>query len=113
MTEVAEVTKENFGDLTAQGTVLIDVWGPQCVPCVALTPHVERLAEERPDLQVAKLEAPKNRRLCIDMKIMGMPAFLLFRDGAEVARLSDPELTPEALTDWLDTTLETLNPEGG
>jgi hypothetical protein len=42
-----------------------------------------------------------------------MPAFLLFRDGAEVARLSDPELTPEALTSWLDTTLETLNPEGG
>ncbi len=113
MTAVAEVTKENFGDLIARGTVLVDVWGPQCVPCVALTPHVERLAEERPDLQVAKLEAPKNRRLCIDMKIMGMPAFLLFRDGAEVARLSDPELTPEALTDWLDTTLETLNPEGG
>ncbi len=113
MTAVAEVTKENFGDLIAQGTVLVDVWGPECVPCVALTPHVERLAEERPDLQVAKLEAPKNRRLCIDMKIMGMPAFLLFRDGAEVARLSDPELTPEALTDWLDTTLETLNPEGG
>jgi len=110
---VAEVTKENFGDLIAQGTVLVDVWGPECVPCVALTPHVERLAEERPELQVAKLEAPKNRRLCIDMKIMGMPAFLLFRDGAEVARLSDPELTPEALTEWLDTTLETLNPEGG
>ncbi len=113
MTAVAEVTKENFGDLIAQGTVLVDVWGPQCVPCVALTPHVERLAEERPDLRVAKLEAPKNRRLCIDMKIMGMPAFLLFRDGAEVARLSDPELTPDALINWLDTTLETLNPEGG
>jgi len=113
VTAVAEVTKENFGDLIARGTVLVDVWGPECVPCVALTPHVERLAEDRPDLKVAKLEAPKNRRLCIDMKIMGMPAFLLFRDGAEVARLSDPELTPDALLEWLDTTLETLNPEGG
>jgi len=113
MTTVTEVTKDTFEDLTAEGTVLIDVWGPACVPCVALTPHVERLAEERPDLHVLKLEAPKNRRLCIDMKVMGMPAFLLFRDGAEVARLSDPELTPEALTSWLDTTLETLNPEGG
>jgi len=113
VTTVTEVTKDNFAGLTAEGTVLIDVWGPECVPCVALTPHVERLAEERPDLHVLKLEAPKNRRLCIDMKVMGMPAFLLFRDGAEVARLSDPELTPEALNGWLDTTLQTLNPEGG
>ncbi len=113
MTTVAEATKENFADLTSEGTVLVDVWGPACIPCVALTPHVERLAEERPDLRVLKLEAPKNRRLCIDMKVMGMPAFLLFRDGAEVARLSDPELTPDALMSWLDTTLESLNPEGG
>lgn len=113
MTAVAEVTKENFHDLTGDGTVLVDVWGPECVPCVALTPHVERLASERPELRVVKLEAPKNRRLCIDMKVMGMPSFLLFRDGAEVARLSDPELTPDALIAWLDTTLETLNPEGG
>jgi len=113
VTAVAEATKENFSDLIAEGTVLVDVWGPECVPCVALTPHVERLATERPDLRVAKLEAPKNRRLCIDMKIMGMPAFVLFRDGAEVARLSDPELTPDALVAWLDTTLESLTPEGG
>ncbi len=113
MSTVAEATKENFGELTAEGVVLIDVWGPQCVPCVALTPHVERLAEQRPDLKVLKLEAPKNRRLCIDMQVMGMPAFLLFRDGTEVARLSDPELTPDALTAWLDTTLEALTPEGG
>jgi thiol-disulfide isomerase/thioredoxin len=113
MTAVAEATRDNFSELIADGTVLVDVWGPECVPCVALTPHVERLAEERPDLKVAKLEAPKNRRLCIDMKVMGMPAFLLFRDGAEVARLSDPDLTPDALIAWLDTTLETLDPEGG
>ena len=113
MSTVTEVDKENFAELTADGTVLIDVWGPACVPCVALTPHVERLAEERPDIKVLKLEAPKNRRLCIDMKIMGMPAFLLFRDGAEVDRLSDPQLTPEALNAWLDTKLDKPNPEGG
>ncbi|MGI9022520.1 MAG: thioredoxin family protein, partial [Acidimicrobiales bacterium] len=55
VTAVAEATKENFSDLIAEGTVLVDVWGPECVPCVALTPHVERLATERPDLRVAKL----------------------------------------------------------
>jgi len=109
VSDVAEVTKENFADLVAEGTVLIDVWGPACIPCVALSPHVDRLAEERPDLKVAKLEAPKNRRLCIDMKVMGMPTFLLFKGGAEVARLSDPELSPSGLTTWLDAQLAELS----
>ncbi|MFN2607623.1 MAG: thioredoxin family protein [Acidimicrobiales bacterium] len=109
MPAVAEVTKENFPELVADGTVLIDVWGPECIPCVALSPHVDRLADERPDLTVAKLEAPKNRRLCIDLRVMGMPTFLLFRGGSEVARLSDPELSPAGLTAWLDDTLAGLS----
>jgi thioredoxin-like negative regulator of GroEL len=102
---VTEATKDNFHDLIADGTVLVDVWGPQCVPCVALAPHVERLAEERPDVSVVKLEAPKARRICIDLKVMTMPAFLLFREGEEVARVSDPNLSPEKLNEWLDETL--------
>ena len=50
---VTEVTKENFAEQTGEGTVLIDVWGPQCAPCVALNPHVEGIAESRPELPPA------------------------------------------------------------
>jgi thioredoxin-like negative regulator of GroEL len=102
---VTEVTKENFAEQTREGTVLIDVWGPQCAPCVALNPHVEGIAESRPELRVLKLEAPKNRRLCMDLRLMGLPVFLLFRDGEEVSRLSDPDLTPARLDAWLEETL--------
>jgi thioredoxin 1 len=99
---IAEATRDNFRDLVATGTVLVDVWGPDCRPCLALLPHVEALAEKfAGDLQVVKLEAPKARRLCMELQIMGMPAFLLFRDGAEVARLSDPALTPLRLNQWV------------
>jgi thioredoxin-like negative regulator of GroEL len=106
VTGVAEATKDNFQDLIAEGTVLVDVWGPQCVPCVALAPHVEQLADDRPDISVVKLEAPKARRVCIDLKVMTMPTFLLFRDGEEVARISDPNLSPDKLREWLGETLE-------
>lgn len=100
---IVEATRENFKDLVAQGTVLVDVWGPDCRPCLALLPHVEALAEKYAgEVQVIKLEAPKARRLCMELSIMGMPAFLLFRDGTEVARLSDPALTPLRLNQWMD-----------
>ncbi|MEJ7845019.1 MAG: thioredoxin family protein [Acidimicrobiales bacterium] len=111
MAAVADATTENFRDLVAEGTVLVDVWGPDCAPCVALGPHVEAIAEERPDVRVLKLEAPTARRLCMELKIMGMPAFLLFRDGEEVARLHDPQLSPDKLRAWLDDTLDTDDPQ--
>lgn len=108
MGDITEATKENFRDLVSQGTTMVDVWGSQCQPCLALNPHVARIAEENPDLNVVKLEAPKARRLCIELKVMGMPAFLLFRNGEEVGRISDPNLSPQKLRGWLEETLPGL-----
>lgn len=100
---IVEATRESFRDLVAEGTVLVDVWGPDCRPCLALLPTVEALAERyRGWLQVVKLEAPRARRLCMELSIMAMPAFLLFRDGVEVARLANPALTPLLLNQWVD-----------
>jgi len=107
---IVEATRDNFRELVAQGTVLVDVWGPDCRPCLALFPHVEALAEKYAgEIQVVKLEAPKARRLCMELSIMGMPAFLLFRDGAEVARLSDPALTPLRLHQWVEQQREEVS----
>jgi len=100
---IADATKESFRDLVAGGQVLVDVWGPDCQPCLALLPHIEKLAEDRAaTLKVVKLEAPKARRLCMELRVMGLPAFLLFRDGEEVARINGPQVSANALTAWLD-----------
>lgn len=102
-TAIVEASRETFRDLVAEGTVLVDVWGPECRPCIALLPAVEALAERHAGhLKVIKLEAPKARRLCMELSIMGMPAFLLFRGGLEVARLADPALSPLRLNQWVD-----------
>lgn len=100
---VVDATREDFRDLVSEGIVLVDIWGPQCQPCKLLLPHVEALAEKYAgEMKVIKLEAPKARRLCMELGIMGLPAFLLFRDGEEVARLCDTSLSPEGLNTWLD-----------
>lgn len=104
MSGQVEATKENFRELVATGTCLVDVWGPLCRPCIALRPDVERLAEGR-DLTLVMLEGPKARRICIEMRVMGMPTFLLFSNGEEVARLTGQELTPEGIEQWLDGAL--------
>jgi thioredoxin 1 len=71
-------------------------------------PHVERIAEQRPELTVVKLDSSQNRRLCMELRLMGLPVFLLFQDGREVGRLGAPDLTAAQLEQWLDQTLQAL-----
>jgi thioredoxin-like negative regulator of GroEL len=111
MAEVAEATRENFDELVESGTALVDVWGPDCKPCLALMPHVEKLADARDDLRVVKLEAPKARRVCIRLGVHGLPTFLLLHDGEEVARLSASTISPTQLNEWLDKSLEAMKEE--
>ncbi len=111
MGTVSEATRENFDDLVASGTTLVDVWGPDCRPCLALMPHVEKLAEAHDDLTVVKLEAPKARRVCIRLKVHALPTFLLMKDGEEVARLSASMISPAELNDWLDKSLGEMREE--
>jgi len=104
---VTEATRDTFLDLVSEGTVLVDVWGPDCQPCLALNPHVEKLAEAHAgEMKVVKLEAPKARRLCMSMGLMGLPVFLVFKDGEEVDRIGGPAAsTPAQVTAFVDKNL--------
>jgi thioredoxin 1 len=85
----AEVTVDNFPAVVEQGHVLLDVWGPQCAPCMALMPAVEDLGERYADrVRLLKLNAPDNRKVCRDLRVAGLPAYITMRDGVEVERLT-------------------------
>jgi len=109
---LAEATKDTFREIVARGRVLVDVWGPQCAPCIALMPAVEALARSRADVTFVKLDSSQARRLCIELRVMGLPAFLLFQDGSEVARIAGQDLNAARLTAWLDETLSVNGKEG-
>jgi thioredoxin 1 len=87
-----DATVESYRDLVSRGTVLVDFWGPRCQPCLALMPAVEAL-EDRHDgkLRLVKVNAPENRAICRELGVLGLPTYLLYRNGVEVQRLTgDP-----------------------
>lgn len=93
-----EVGKANFETEVIQetGPVIVDVWGPSCQSCLNLMPDVEALASTYSDkVKIVKLNSAKNRRICINHRIMGLPAFLLFKNGEEIKRISGEDLTKE------------------
>jgi thioredoxin 1 len=97
---VEEVSKDTFEEeiIKSGRPVVVDFWGPRCVPCLALMPNVEALSEKYAGkLKIAKVEAPKNRRLCIELKVLALPTFLFYKDGKEVGRLSGNTLSIEMI----------------
>ena len=90
-----EVNADTFEKEVVQSEVpvLVDFWGPQCVPCLALMPHVEGLSEKYgANLKISKIDASKNRRLCLNLKVFGLPTFLFYKNGKEVDRLTGGDL---------------------
>jgi thioredoxin 1 len=93
-----EATVETFDDLVHEGEVLVDIWGPQCQPCLALMPAVEALETTYGErVRFVKVNAPENRKVCRDLRVAGLPAYLTLRDGVEVERLTSNGTTPEQI----------------
>lgn len=73
--------------------VLVDFWGPSCGPCLALAPLVEKMEEAfEGKFKLVKIDASKNRRFCLNTKVLSLPTFLIYKDGEEQDRLSGDNL---------------------
>ncbi len=95
-----EVVADTFEKEVLQSDVpvLVDFWGPQCAPCLALMPQVEKLGTAyEGKLKISKIDASKNRRLCLNLKVLGLPTFLFYKNGQEVDRLSGGVLKIEEI----------------
>ncbi len=82
--------------------VVVDLWAPWCGPCRMAGPIFEELGKERAgELVVLKVNTDANPELSAQLGIRGIPTFLLFKDGREVARKSG--VMPKAqLSGWVD-----------
>ena len=95
-----ELNRDNYEGEVFQSKepVLVDFWGPQCRPCLALMPAVERLEETYAGkIKVAKVNAAENRMLCARLRVMGLPTYLVYKDGNEINRLTGDDITESDL----------------
>jgi len=103
-----EVNRDNFEKevVGSKEPVLVDFWGPQCKPCLALMPTVEKLEKNyEGKLKVVKLNASGNRMLCAKLRVMGLPTFLLYKDGVEMSRLVGDHIAESDLLKAIDAIL--------
>ena len=82
------VNKDNFKEevLDATTTVLVDFYATWCGPCQMMHPVMDKLAAERDDVKICKIDVDQERDLAMQYKVMSIPTFLVFKNGEVVNR---------------------------
>ena len=85
MSKPVEVSDATFDDFIKNNQkVVIDCWAAWCAPCRMISPVIEELASEKPDITFGKLDVDHNRAVPMKYGIMSIPTLLYFKDGVLV-----------------------------
>ena len=81
---VLTITRDNFDSevLKSDKTVLLDFWAAWCGPCRMLSPVVDEIAEEMPEIKVGKVNVDEQPELAQQFQVMSIPTLLVFKNGS-------------------------------
>jgi thioredoxin 1 len=96
---VLELTESNFANTVQEGSVVVaDFWAPWCGPCRALSPVIDRVADQfAGKVKVGKVNVDENSELAVKYDVATIPRILIFKGSDEpvfmhVGTISDADL---------------------
>ena len=77
------ITRENFQHevMESDKPVLIDFWASWCGPCRMVSPIIDEIAGERPDVKVCKVNVDEQPELAAAFNVMSIPTLVVVKDG--------------------------------
>ena len=85
---VITVTHENFQKEVVESTqtVLLDFWASWCGPCRMVSPVIDEIAEEMPEVKVGKINVDEERGLASAFQVMSIPTIVVMKNGKITAQ---------------------------
>ena len=83
-----EATDATFEEvvLGAEGKVIVDFWAEWCGPCHAVAPVLDRIADERDDVKIVKVNVDHEQGLAQRYGVSSIPLMVLFENGEPQAQ---------------------------
>jgi len=95
---VVHVSDESFEDdiLKSDTPVLVDFYAEWCGPCKMISPMLDEIAEEHPDVKICKIDVDSNPECTSKFNVRGIPTLLMVKNGTveatKVGALSKTQL---------------------
>ena len=84
---VIKLSKENFSEIiSGDKKVLIDFYADWCGPCRMVSPIIDEIAEENPEIQVCKVNVDENPDLAGQFGVMSIPTLVVMEKGEIMAK---------------------------
>ena len=104
-----EVNDNSFNEMVVEQSkkvpIVVDFWATWCMPCLMLSPALERFAEEyKGKFILAKVNVDEARTAAQKYGIMSIPNVKMFKDG-KVADEFIGAIPESQVKEWLDKNL--------
>ncbi len=83
---VLVLNDDNFESeiLNSEKTCLVDFFATWCGPCKIMSPVIDEIAAENPDVKVGKVDVDEADEIAARFGIMSIPTLMVFKGGKSV-----------------------------